>query len=123
MYRKRDLSDDDVPTARSLRRKLMSGMIPDDKDFPLTPQGDIDWEAIDDELLFPSSMDEYDFDEYGYDEDDGDDDDEYHHEDEEDDGDDEGDEEEDDNGGDQDDGEEEDGDDKGSIPIKISFFL
>ncbi|KAM6485333.1 hypothetical protein HDV62DRAFT_285602 [Trichoderma sp. SZMC 28011] len=119
--RKRDLSDDDVPTARSLRRKLMSGMIPDDKDFPLTPQGDIDWEAIDDELLFPSSMDEYDFDEYGYDEDDGDEED--HDEDEEDDGDDEGNEEEDHDDGDQENGEEEDGDDEGNVPIKISFFL
>ncbi|QYS96904.1 hypothetical protein H0G86_004141 [Trichoderma simmonsii] len=118
--RKRDLSDDDVPTARSLRRKLMSGKIPDQKDFPLTPQGDIDWEAIDDELLFNNSMDEYDYDEYDYDEDDGDDDEE---EDEEDDGDDEGDEEEDHDDGDQDNGEEEDGDDERNVPIKISFFL
>ena len=92
----------------------MSGIVPDDKDFPLTPQGDIDWEAIDDELLFPSSMDEYDYDEYGYDEDDGDD---------EGDGGDEGDEEEDDDGGDQDHGEGEDGDDEDRVPIKISFFL
>lgn len=130
IYRKRDLSDDDVPTARSLRRKLMGGMIPDQKDFPLTPQGDIDWEAIDDELLFNNSMDEYDYDEYDYDEDDGDDDEddgdddeEDGDDDEEDDGDDEGDEEEDHDHGDQDNGEEEDGDDEGNVPIKISFFL
>ncbi|KKO99272.1 hypothetical protein THAR02_08622 [Trichoderma harzianum] len=119
--RKRNISDDDAPTARGLRQKLMSGIVPDDKDFPLTPQGDIDWEAIDDELLFPSSMDEYDYDEYGYDEDDGDDDEDDG--DDEGDGGDEGDEEDDDDGGDQDHGEGEYGDDEDRVPIKISFFL
>ncbi|KAL7953616.1 hypothetical protein V8C34DRAFT_320760 [Trichoderma compactum] len=91
----RDLSDDEVVTARSLRRRLM-GITPGPITYPLTPQGEIDWEAIDDEFLFNSEMDEYD--------------DEDHDE-------------EDDYDGDEDSEEEEDGGNEGRNPIRISSSL
>lgn len=89
--RKRDLSDDEVVTARSLRRKLMS-MTPGPIIYPLTPQGEIDWEAIDDEFLFNSEdeecHDEFLFNSEGEEYDDEDDDEEDDEDDDEDDDDD-----------------------------------
>ncbi|KAK4071759.1 uncharacterized protein Triagg1_5997 [Trichoderma aggressivum f. europaeum] len=125
--RKRDISDDEVVTARSLRRKLMS-LTPGPIIYPLNPQGEIDWEAIDDEFLFNSEEDEYDY-EYDYEdededeEDDDDEDDDHDDDDDDDDDDDEGDEEEEDYDGDEDEDEDEDRGNEGRNPVRISYFL
>ncbi|KAL7904562.1 hypothetical protein GGI35DRAFT_462682 [Trichoderma velutinum] len=141
--RKRDLSDDDVTDARTLRRRLMT-ITPSLIIYPSTPKGEIDWDAIDYEFLFNRNEEEYDDDDDD-DDDEEDDDDEKYDDDEEDEEEDDDDEDEDDDDGygydddeeeeeegegdgseeeyDCDDSDDDDDDDERNVPLKISYFF